>query len=60
MRRELELSNQLLRTAQVYEDVLRLQGKAQYIYGWIVTLEGVERTPDTRKEGEKPNATTGY
>jgi len=59
LRSELERVHNFLRVAPSYEEMLRGQGKAQFIYGVIRQLDAV-KSADTRKEGEIPNATTGY
>jgi hypothetical protein len=41
------------------DDILRLQGKAQFVYGWITALTAPQKSGE-KKEGEKPNGVTGY
>ena len=48
-----------LRTCSNMDDILRLQGKAQFVYGWITALTNPAKSGE-KKEGEKPNVTTGY
>ena len=56
---ELQSLHSQLRTCSSMDDMLRLQGKAQFVYGWITALTSPVKAGE-KKEGEKPNATTGY
>jgi hypothetical protein len=57
---ELQSLHSQLRTCSNMNDMLRLQGKAQFVYGWITALTTESTKVDGRKEGEKPNGLTGY
>jgi hypothetical protein len=46
LRSELDFAHQRLRTAETNQDILRAQGRAQYLYGLIQALES------KMKEGE--------